>query len=53
MQTSLTHQKRSATAVMLLLLALFLLGAGIIYNGVFAMRRYASSGFSSEAASAA
>ena len=35
---------------MLLLLALFLLGAGIIYNGVFAMRRYASSGFSSEAA---
>ena len=35
---------------MLLLLALFLLGAGIIYNGVFAMRRYASSGFSSESA---
>ena len=50
MQTSLTHQKRSALAVRLLLLALFLLGAGIIYNGVFAMRQYASSGFSSESA---
>ena len=50
MQTSLTHQKRSALAVRLLQLALFLLGAGIIYNGVFAMRQYAASGFSSESA---
>ena len=50
MQTSLTHQKRPALALRLLLLALFLLGAAIILNGVFAMRKYASSGFSSESA---
>ena len=50
MHTNLQSRTRSVLAVRLLLLALFLLGAGIIYNGVFAMRRYAASGFSSESA---
>ena len=48
MQTSLQSQKRSALLVRLLLLVLFLLGVWIIYNGVYGMRQYAASGFSSE-----
>ena len=50
MQTSLKRQKRAALALKLLLLALFLLGAGMIANGVHAMHTYAASGFSSESA---
>ena len=50
MQTTLQSRNRSALAVKLMLLILFLLGAGIILNGVNGMREYAESGFSSESA---
>ena len=50
MQTTLQSRSRSALAVKLLLLALFLLGTGIILNGQRGMREYAQSGFSAETA---
>ena len=50
MQKPLQDQSRSDLAVKLLLLLLFLLGAGIILNGLRAMREYEASGFSSETA---
>ena len=43
-------QSRAALAVKALLLALFLLGAGLILNGRRGMREYAASGFSAESA---
>ena len=50
MQTSLQTRNRAALAVKLLVVLLFLLGVGIIFNGVQAMRLYKQSGFSSESA---
>ena len=50
MQTSLQTRNRAALAVKLLVILLFLLGVGIIFNGVQAMRLYKQSGFSSESA---
>ncbi len=50
MQKPLQEQSRSALAVKLLLLLLFLLGTGIVLNGLRAMREYEASGFSSETA---
>ena len=50
MQTTLQSKSRSALAVKLLLLLFFLLGLGIILNGVRGGREYAASGFSAEAA---
>ena len=50
MQTSLQARNRAALGTKLLLLALFLLGIGIICNGVRGMREYAASGFSAESA---